>query len=82
MFRGAPAQTCLAKKQASAERVMVGMSFEGVLFQVCFRSLPELMDFGLFGKTFLVVKKEFRLFVGPSTLEVSLKGHQWTLDFV
>ena len=36
-------------------------------------SLPEFMNFKLFGKTILVVNRKFELFVGPSTQEVSLR---------
>ena len=37
------------------------------------KPLPELVDLKLFGKTILVVNKQFKLFFGQSTWEVSQK---------
>ena len=55
---------------AAAAKINMGLpvaiqeeAIEAAAAFVCRNSLPELMDFKLFGKTILVVNKKFRLFL-------------------
>ena len=43
-----------------------------VCLYICIYSLPQLMNFKLFGKTMPVVNIQFELFFGPSTQQLRI----------